>query len=76
MAERGEIIAFPGADKAEDAVRHLHEVATRPGAVASVFAVVFEDGRVDVRCFGDLKISNMALLGSLITNIAVDEYHR
>jgi len=73
--ERGKIIAFPGADSAADGARHLLELASQPGAVASLFAVVYENGTIELRVFGDLKISQMALVGAIVSHGAVREYY-
>jgi hypothetical protein len=74
----GKLIAFPGADRPGDAIRHIESfladdvIGSECNAIVVVF--VFKNGQMDKRCFGHLKISDLAMLGSLLQKVAVEQH--
>lgn len=69
MKAPAEVVALPGADRVEDALKFLNE-ALAAGARGIIFATIEADGNVSVRCYGEIKLQEIAWAGGVLTQEA------
>ena len=68
---KGEVRMLPGAERALDAAKFVHE-ASSAGARGAIVAMVDESGAVDIRVFGQVKRHELAWTGCVLSEHSVN----
>lgn len=64
------VVAIPGAERAEDALKRLHEALTNENPKGVIVITVAQDGTTDTRLYGQFVRQEIAWAGAELTNEA------
>lgn len=67
---KADVVAMPGAERAEDGLKRLHEALANEKPRAVIIVTIGEDGSVDMRIYGEAKRQEVLWAGWILCDEA------